>query len=285
MAAVEALIPVAALVAQVCATAGLPRAAQDTLTPTVTELVKRGWLGQGRLPGFERAWRALVPALHAHDALALVWPLSSAIYQLVLAGADIDLWYRRMQAIIPVAQDPQDILAAGQILAWLAGLAPYRSSALESLVQFPEALVPLLWGGFQLPSDWRENLVHDPWYHPLRPWAPGLHGPWRIGGLQATGGPFASPPKLVGAPWIVQDSQGDWQLFADMWGARWVRTSPPIATASAESPFEWCDGRLRWRQYQAEWPELRAATAMQAQGDALLVTVPSGWLMLVVGRA
>ena len=285
MAAVETLIPVEALVAQVCTASGVPPTAHHQLMPVVTEWVKRGWLGQGRIPGFERAWRALAPALYARNALDLLVPLGSGIYQLILARADIDLWYRRMHTMITATQDPEEILAAGKILAWLAGLAPYRSSALEHLAQFPAALAPLLWGGAHLPPRWQENLVHDPWYHPLRPWAPGLHGPWRIGGLQGTGGPFASIPTLVGTPWILQDSQGYWQLFADIWGARLVRTSAPTAMENTDSPFDLRGGHLRWQQHQAEWPELRAATGMQAQGDALLVTVPSGWLMLGVGRA
>lgn len=264
----------------------LPLAHQRLLGPLCELLARRGWLGTGRLPNFERTWHAILPALsHRGEAyLKLLEPLSNGIYQLVLAHADTHLWARRMVPLIEAATTPAEVLRGGQILAWLAGMAPYRSSALELLAEFPEARAPLLWGLATLPPDWRTQLAQDPWYHPLRPLTAGLHGPWRMGGLQATGGPFASAPVLAGADWLLQDSQGYWQLFADIWGARLVRARPPALPAPGLSPFTLAQGQVRWQQYQAHWPELAAATGAQSQGDALLVTVPSGWLMLVVGR-
>lgn len=265
----------------------LPHAHQKSLAPLYELLARRGWLGTGRLPNFERAWYAILPALsHRGEAyLEHLEALSNGIYQLVLARADTDMWSRRMVPLIQAATIPAEVLRAGQILAWLAGMAPYRSSALEHLAAFPEALTPLLWGVATLPSDWWEQLSQDPWYHPLRPLRAGLHGPWRIGGLQASGGPFAQAPVFAGPDWILQDSQGYWQLFADIWGARVVRTGPPSDGEKGEHSFNLSQGQVHWQGYQAHWPELEAATGAQGQGEALLVTVPSGWLMLVVGRA
>ena len=243
-------------------------AAVDALYELSLDLLGRDLLGpQARSPWIQTAWERLLPDLARFVALEpqrTAGAVSNALYNLAQTpGARPQEWISRLLRIHPLCPDVNTLLQAGQVLAWLSGMAHYRSSALARLAQMGSAAHPgentngggasshsaLLQALLQLPGqiqmdqalDWLEK---DSWWRPDSSHLPlsvqgrptGLGIAARIGAFSGFGGEFTTPPRVGfnGEHFIVRDGTANWALFADAFGACLQRIPLPTTAGSPQ---------------------------------------------------
>ena len=102
----------------------------DALYDISLELLGKEFFGpQTRYPLVLAGWRELLPAvpeLLAEDPRRVAGAVTNALYNLsVEPNAKAELWLREMKEIAAHCADAGEFLAAGQVLAWRAGLAQY----------------------------------------------------------------------------------------------------------------------------------------------------------------
>lgn len=204
---------------------------------------------QGRLDGAVRdGWERLLPALArslAIDPRRVIASVTNALDSLGRApGAHPDRWIERMIDVAARTDDVDELLAAGQVAAWCAGMAAYRDQALAIAGRLdPSAAAAAL--GLASPDDdlapVLERLRADPWFDPSAAPAAPVDGtrsdPRRreVGAFRGFGGTFLRPPVLVAVDDHVRVTDGVevWFVFADAFGTAVVRapTTPSVASA------------------------------------------------------
>jgi hypothetical protein len=190
------------------------------------ELVGRRLAGPGaRTPWLDAGLRRLLPPLARLASRAparVLASLANALHQIgTTPGARVDAWVDALEALGPACPDADVLLRLGQVLAWRAGLAQYRSGALAVARALPEELARR---ALELPAgaDVRgaiERLDSDPWFAPGAP--AGLRSVARVGAFRGFGGAFVVPP-LVRAQderFLVRSGDECWSLIADRCGA------------------------------------------------------------------
>ncbi len=181
-------------------------------------LVDQALSGERRLL-VDRVWRevavplAAVVAERPEPALAML--TNAALKLAATAGAGVDEWMVRMAVLAPLV-DADTLAAAGQVVAWRAGMAHYREGALAAADGLPEALALAAIGAQGSWAGVRAALAADRWWTP-EGGAPGT----RFGGFTGFGGPFASPPEVrAGTHGVfVRSGARTGLLVADAWGA------------------------------------------------------------------
>lgn len=211
------------------------------------ELVGRDLLGGlARSTWLEAGWTELLPGLAPFIAIEprlAAGSISNALYNLSQAtGARPRQWLDRMAKAAPLCSDTSALLAAGEVLAWQAGLAHFRLSALQVAQSLPEGLARSTLGlsendtvntGAAL-SRWQT----DPWWLPDQAeHGPGARLAGRAGGFRGFGGPFLGLPQVGQSEgrFIVQADGQAWTLFADAFGSVLQRTagSPPASAGAS----------------------------------------------------
>lgn len=187
-------------------------------------------------PLLERAWQGVLPAALARwpqwpaaDAIAA---LCNALFHLVQAeGARPADWLAKQQRVLPHCADPQTWLRAGQVGAWLSGLAQYRDAALDLLRDLPPTIAGQLLG--LTPDRSVEaallRLREDPWFNPVLPTpTASLRVTATVGAFRGFGGLFPQPPLLSaqGEHLYVRSGEHCWQLLADAFGQHLARVPP-----------------------------------------------------------
>lgn len=196
------------------------------------ELVGQRLAGGGaRDPRVGAAWSRLLAAVPGHvlvDPPRVALAAANALVQLAgTPGARPEAWGAEMIRIAPQAAALGAWLAAGQVLAWRAGLAHYRASALALLARLPASLAAAI---LSLPAGADPaaviaRLTADPWFDPARP-ASGVRVVARVGGFRGLGGLFVVPPRVSGGAQLVVGSGDEgWVLCADACGASFHRAS------------------------------------------------------------
>jgi len=99
---------------------------------------------RARAPLIAEGWRVLGPALArqvATEPERVMGALTNALYNLSQTpGARGREWLSGMLALAPQCADVAMLLTVGQVLAWRAGLAHYRTGALALCAGLPPAL-------------------------------------------------------------------------------------------------------------------------------------------------
>lgn len=197
-------------------------------------------------PEVNHLWREVFPTLAVPLAAAprrLLGSLSNAAHHLAATpGTRPKLWRSRLSALAPRCADASQLLIVAQLLAWRAGLAHYRASALAAADTLPPALALAV---FDAPAglDWpqvRAAHLANPWlgYGPdQRPLAPAALTR-RLGAFRGFGGPFMTPPLVSrsGAQLLVRSGDEAWILLADAFGATLHRASPQEIAAAQPAP-------------------------------------------------
>lgn len=198
-------------------------------------------------PTVNRLWQETFPALAplvVGSPRRAIGSLCNAAHQLVSTpGTRPAVWLDRLAALGPRCTDAQQLLIVAQVLAWRAGLAHYRLSALAAADALPPALAL---AALNAPATgaWphiRAEHARDPWF------GYGLDGraleaePFarRVGAFRGFGGLFAVPPTVAvnGDHLLVRSGDEAWLLTADAFGATFHRASTAeVGTASANSP-------------------------------------------------
>ncbi|HUS68419.1 MAG TPA: hypothetical protein VMZ28_27985 [Kofleriaceae bacterium] len=188
------------------------------------------------------AWAALVrgaaaPLIAQSPGRALAASANALASLAAMPGARPDDWATAMSGVAAARPELDTWLAAGQVLAWRAGMAHYRAGALDVADRLPPALALALVGA-ATGDDWsavRARLRGDPWHVPGAAPAPPVRVVGRVGAFRGFGGLFPEPPtvRAAGVDRFLVESGGDrWVLFADACGATFHRASEADAQAA-----------------------------------------------------
>ena len=263
-------------------------------------LLARDFLGpNSRYPALANGWRVLFTQLPNRLAEAPVhFPgaITNALYNLsATPGARADDWVQAVLALSPACGSVPELLTAAQVIAWRAGLAHYRLSALARCHNLPPNVAGLALGlpvpaAQELTEATRDalldRLVADPWLDPAasKTGKPRLQIVARAGAFRGFGGLFLAPPSVAcpGGQFVVSDpASGDgtdyWLLFADRFGATFQRVSaaPHTPDRMAKPFFQLnLEGELVKGELHAAFPELARSQSSAANETTLAVTTP-----------
>jgi hypothetical protein len=216
-------------------------------------------LESGRYCNIPALWREVLPLTAGHVAeqpARVLGALSNAAHQLAsLAEPAAGAWQQRMLAVLPACSNAQECLLAGQVNAWLCGLAHYREGALAALQSLRTALAAAL---LEVPvprlESVRQRLQSDPWFDPAQHAPPGLRVVRYAGGFRGFGGAFVQPPLVKSAPggWLVRSAGEHWLLVGDAFGATLHRVAATAWEAAKNLPVQHERERLVVGQHSLE---------------------------------
>jgi hypothetical protein len=211
--------------------------------------------------------------------------LTNAIYQVsVSTGGDASGWIDTMAAIARQCSGATDLLDAGKIVAWRAGLAHYRRGALDACRSLSPDLASLALGVSGAVASYHamiDRLESDPWLDPAvaageRMPEPSLRIVAEVGSFRGFGGPFRVPPKvyLRDGQLVAKDDDSAWILTADRFGATWHRsgTDDLLAQTFSDAAVD-RDGGAKIGKLRASFPELRQPWSQAFDGTTLAVTL------------
>lgn len=258
----------------------------------------------GRFPQAVEAWlqvlSGLPPPLLA-DPLVVGGTANAAAGIAAVPGARPEQWARELRAAAPFCAGREELLAAGQVLAWRAGLAHYREGALDRLAGLPEPLAFRLLGLDPAPGTPRslpallDRLRADPWLSPQAAAAEGastrsLRIAHRIGGFRGFGGVLGSVPQLAAEDGLLLlvEPEGAWLVTADLYGATLHPTAGPSGSgAAAPDGFSLApDGTVDAPGVErACFPELAGAVCWLGVGPTLAVVPRDSYRVLLLAAA
>jgi hypothetical protein len=191
------------------------------------QIVAQGLGSAGRIrPVMDGVWQQVLPAcarLVGDHQLELIGPLCNAA--IFLGSSDYarpEQWIREMAALARRAESLTQLQALGQLAAWRAGLAQFRSGAIAAADTLPAPLA-LAAIGATGETPWaqvREHLLADRWWRvapspvPTRPRI-------EIGSFTGFGGVFPVPPVVRSCAdgFLVRSGEHYFFLTADVFGA------------------------------------------------------------------
>jgi hypothetical protein len=192
------------------------------------ELVGQALAGPGaRTTLVDRMWHELLPAyarLVAQHPAAVLGSLTNAVINIgKVPTANADQWLCEMASLAQHADDLAGLLQLGQIAAWRAGLAHFRTGAIAAADQLPAA-VALAAVGASPQENWsavRDNLLADPWWSPDDARGRIRQAGIEIGQFTGFGGMFQVPPELRACTdgFLVKSADRYRFLIADVYGA------------------------------------------------------------------
>lgn len=264
-----------------------PEAVVDVVTAAYSvalELVGQRLAGpSARHAVINEGWALLLPAaavLVAEDPARILSAVSNALHQLATTpGARPEQWRDELEKLLPKVTNVEQFLQLGQVLAWRAGLAHFRSGALAVLDGMPEALALAALGKPDgLWPELRARLAADPWSEP----GAGLQGfrfVTRVGGFRGFGGLFTEPPVVAcaGGDFLVRSGDNYWVLTADPFGATFHRATAEEFTAATQRltppPMVRVDGnRVTWNGCSVEVPLTGPVTSSASDERTLVLT-------------
>lgn len=263
----------------------------DALYDLSLDLVGQELLGpDARYPLMVESWQTLlprVPRFIIEAPRALVGAVTNALYHLsVTPGARPREWLDIMNRAASFCPQAATFLHVGQVAAWRAGLAHYRSEALALAAQLATTSPMLARLALNLPTantktaplitTLLNRLNADPWYRPeASPTQPQLTIVARVGAFRGFGGLFLAPPRVSveQGRFVIQESDAYWLLTADAFGATLHRHERPATSDKVETQFRLePDGKVSHGQNMATFPELARATSVAATTTTLAVT-------------
>jgi hypothetical protein len=252
------------------------------------ELVGQKLAGRGsRIPSIEEGWRRILPKAASVVATApgrLIPALCNAVHQLASTpGARPAQWIEAMESLAPQCEDTEAFLRLGQICAWRAGLAHFRSGSIAAADAMPEPLT-LAALGAKSGSSWvnvRERLLANPWFDPgVEPNnSSALRAVAQAGSFKGFGGLFIEPPQVVssGERFLARSDSECWLLTADVFGATFHRASIKEYEAAKgdcrlPSGLQITGSRVLFQGKRFEFPELGEFTSAAANATTLALT-------------
>jgi hypothetical protein len=221
--------------------------------------------GTARQDFILQGWDRVLPgtaALVAEAPSQMCAAVSNALVNLAATpGARPEAWLNVMQQLAPRCDRVETFLKLGQVAAWRAGLAHFRSGALAQADTLPEELALTALGvtGAARWPETRRRLGESPWCDPDAPAGkPGLRVVARSGAFRGFGGLFAEPPLVApaGEHFLVRSGDGCWLLTADAFGATFHRAPMQEFDAARKRPPLPPDVRLKGAQVSAHGARL-----------------------------
>lgn len=270
----------------------------ETLFRMTLDLVGRDLAGPGsRYPSIAAGWRTIFPPaapLLVRAPRQLAGSLTNAIYNVAAAREEaVGWWIDAMAAVARHCGEVDELLGAGSVLAWRAGLAHFRDAALRACRSLPPDLGALAlgaWGAAVPFSTVVDRLERDPWLDPalaardeLPP--PQLRVVAVAGAFRGFGGPFRVPPMvyLRDGMIVAKDDAAAWVLTADRLGATWHRTGDDgLLARTFDGAAVDRDGGVRIGGLKASHPGLAKPWSQAFDGTTLAVTIQRShrvWLL------
>jgi len=266
----------------------------DALYDLALELLGQELLGpRARCAELELGWKSLFPVLApwiAAEPRKVAGSLSNALYNLAQTpGTRADAWMKSIAAMGKKVTDANGLLQAGQVAAWLAGMAHYRTDALKSLDQLSTSNVELACGLLDLPATDRSSvprvlarMKENPWINALQARdSSGLSSSnlkivRRIGAFKGFGGAFIAPPCVANehGQFVVGDGRDTWVLCADVFGATLLKYAAGKCVPRRHAAHG-AGGSLRLNTGSGNFPELKTILSAADDGHTLAVTVPT----------
>ncbi len=262
------------------------------------DLLGHDCLGSGsRYPEVTEVWQKLLPRLPAFlaaDPERLAASISNAVYNLAAQPqANAELWIQSMERLAPSCADVDQLLDLGKVLAWRAGMAHYRESALEVWAGLPTELMHEAVGVKQTADASRYQLIAamaDPWH-----WTGVTRGLKRrqleivasVGGFRGFGGPFVNPPQATAkdGQLYLYDRQSCWALHADCFGATLQRFGPnkPDGARATNKEFSInAQGEVSKGKTTAQFPVLKNYSSAATEDGTFAVTLPRSHKVFLV---
>ena len=287
---------------------GQESAVADVLYDLSLDLVGRDLLGPtARYPAVVEGWSWLLAALADRLAEAprqVAGAVTNALYQLsTTPGARPQQWLHEVSAISAQCASASELLEAAKVVAWRAGLAHYRESALDLCRRLPVGLAATALSlgpeAAGLARDEIDTVVHqllaDPWLAP----AEALHGKpdqqhlrlvGRVGAFRGFGGTFMRPPQVTcpGGVFVASDLETHWQLHADLFGATLHRVAavPAAAPVMAAPLFKvGLGGKVSRGTHSAVFADLHVSHSSAANTHTLAVTTPLSHAVYLIALA
>jgi hypothetical protein len=252
------------------------------------ELVGQKLAGPGsRFRFVDDAWRRILPKTASVVAASpgrLIPAVCNAAHQLSsTSGARPEQWIQFMESLGPQCQDAETLLKLGQVCAWRAGLAHFRSGAIAAAAVLPEPLALAAVGGGPGLS-WnniRERLNGDPWFNPgdEAKSQSGVRVVAQAGSFRGFGGLFVEPPIVAasGDQFLARSDGECWLLAADAFGATFHRASVKefeAAHAQTRLPtgLQVAGSRVVIQDQRFEFPELGDILSVAANATTLALT-------------
>jgi hypothetical protein len=255
------------------------------------ELVAQKLAGPGaRHPWIGEGWQRVLPAvaqLVAASPHRILGAVSNALHNLATTpGARPEEWLNALERLGPECKDLDALLRLGQVAAWKAGLAHFRSSAIAAADALPQPLA-LAAVGAPGSGDWpeiRTRLLADPWFDPAAPPADEtrarrLRVTTQAGAFRGFGGLFQEPPRVAatGDHFLVRSSEECWLLTADLFGATFHRSSlaefeSAVSHTKLPAGLRVADSKVTWGSERFEIASLGKFTSAAANATTLALT-------------
>jgi hypothetical protein len=239
-----------------------------------------------RCPFIEESWRRILPRIPSLVASApdrVIAAVCNAVHQLASTqGTRPNEWIEAMETLAPQCAEVEAFLRLGQLVAWRAGLAHFRKSALAAADALPEALALAAVGAKQK-TGWaaeREKLLGNPFYDPADGQPSGkLRMVGQAGAFRGFGGLFVEPPEIAsaGEHFLVRSGDDSWLLTADLFGTTFHRARKSefdLAKKGSRLPqgVQAGGARIDFKGQRLELPALGGFTSAAANLTTLALT-------------
>jgi len=211
--------------------------------------------GKHEHPLVRTVWREVLPAclplMLRQPRKTLGKLFNAALHLLSTGGVRTEQWAQDMARVALRCDNLSHLEQIGQILAWRAGMAHFRESALKLARGLPPELAvdALALLPEQDVAAVLDRLDADPWFDPAHDSSHGLRAMHEVGSFTGFGGPFAAPPEVRGhgEGFVVRCADRHWYLCADVFGA----------VLHADSPEEYAAGASRADGLEVKGGEIR----------------------------
>jgi hypothetical protein len=264
----------------------------EALYDILLELTGKAYLGrETRYTALVTVWGKLFPKLArllATDPARFARAATNAVYNLsATATARPTFWVDAMTEVGSHCPDVASFLEAGKVVAWRAGLAHYRQSALEAVKRIEPRLARI---ALALPESNDASietivgrLMIDPWLAPAAATESGQREKYLrivsvVGAFRGFGGVFVSPPEvaLSGGELVAFDNENCWAITADLFGATFHRIGNSLPEIDERRAVFTIDknGRVTKDSRSAAFAQLAGASSTASTESTLAVTIP-----------
>lgn len=259
--------------------AAAERAALALIELTIDLLAADVIGANARVPAIVPAWQRILPLtrrLLRYDARRVAGAMTNALTNIAtFAPAAATRW---IESVADVASDLEaldDLLRAGRVAAWRAGLAHLRESALNDCAALPPNVAERLLATND-PVAALAQLRADPWSGGTSAASPAARLIGGVGAFRGFGGAFIKPPLVANVDDHVVVASGDslWTLYADRFGA----TVLPNRTAELKSRFRAATSSV------SAFPQLVEPTSVAVARGTTAVTVRYSHTVYIIGR-
>jgi hypothetical protein len=282
---------------------GAAGAVTEALYEASLDLLANGALDGGRAGALAPLFEVVLPAVAATLAAApsqVAAAMCNAALQVAAEpGARLGQWCDLVAGAAAAAGSGAgaggvgELLDAGLVAAWRAGLAHARAAALDAAARLAPAVAAAALAAPALVDGDLARLAADRWWQPGAGEARELAVVARAGSFRGFGGEFLQPPRVVaaaGGVFEVEGGTGSWWLHADAFGATLRRSgaadpSPPSAGGGGFQIADEGTVTLDGWPGALTVPRLAGASSWVVSGRTLAATTDRSYSVVLVALA